>query len=115
MKTRLEQLNYLYDKYNTITDGTFHNTLWQLMINQRFTNSKAFVHIIGTGKDGCNVGIAVANEPGYSSAQFSIKGTKGMIEAMIDELNMDVFGVMPEQASNIVVSSMRAQNLLEIQ
>lgn len=118
MKT--DKLNNLFVKYKHLTEGLFHNTLWQIIINETLVtqNGKrsfpthAFIFILGQSKDKINVGIAELNVSGYIPTTFSIKADtpKEEIDKMIDELNLEIFGITPERAFEIQLSSYRKQN-----
>jgi hypothetical protein len=108
METKLQKLNALYEKHKNKTEGLFHNTLWQLMVNNvRKGMLSAFVYIYGQPKDRVNVGIADYGHKGYTPATFKIKETVGENERelMIDELNSVVFGITPEKSFEIEISS----------
>lgn len=106
----VESLNRLFDKYEPLTEGLFHNTLWQLMINGVRDNvQSAFVYVYGQAEDKVNVGIVDLNEWGYTPATFSIKNSVPELqrENFIDELNHEVFGISPKRAFELQLISMR--------
>lgn len=112
MKNTLKILNYLYEKYKELTEGGFHNSLWQLLVNGeengyvRGNHAFTFIHVPRKGTT--NVGIAHRGKSGYTPATFSIKrGTsEKLIEAFLDELNNEIFGINPDLAFEIVAQSM---------
>lgn len=111
MKNALEKLNYLYDKYKHLTEGSFHNSLWQILINGKGNGweqgTHAFNHILGPVKT-WNVGISTKGQCGYSPATFGIKKgvSEDAIDEFIDELNSEIFGITKEHAEMIVLRSM---------
>lgn len=106
-----EKLNYLYDKYNVLTEGFFHNFLWQLMINGaengyvRGQHAVTYVYLPRKGQ--WNMGITHRGKKGYTPACFGVK--PGVSEEdrdnMIDELNAEIFGITRDLADEIVFSS----------
>lgn len=112
MKTPIQKLNYLFDKYNHLTEGSFHNSLWQILINGRengWDSGKtfAFTHILGPVRT-WNVGIVTKGQVGYTPATFGIKADapEEEVRGFINEMNSVIFGITEEHADLIVMRSM---------
>lgn len=107
----IDKLNFLYDKYKDKMVGSFHNTLWQILINDcRKDIQSAFVYVFVPSKIGStHVGIADLNVKGYTPATFDFNTSVSEEERhlILEELNREVFGITKERADQIYFSSMR--------
>lgn len=110
-KTKLtgtKLVNHLYDKHKDKFDGSIHNTLWQIIINERFKDEKV-CFVSNYSERGLDLGIATKNENGYNfvGCCFKEKITHNEAELIINELNNEVFGLTEKEAMEIELTSMR--------
>lgn len=105
-ESNLEKLNRLYDKYlPKFENSGWHNTLWQIMINQNFKNIKAcFTPVYKNG--GLNMGIAHGLD-GFtkSTAWFKEGVTYDEASDICADLNKEVFDLSDDEAFQIYAKS----------
>lgn len=95
----VEKLNVIYSKHAENCDGSFHNALWQIMINESCEGAFSYSH---TSKQ---VIIALP-EGGYIPALFDIPN-KEKRQLIIDDLNREIFDLNAMQAMRIECDSMK--------
>jgi hypothetical protein len=108
--TPLQVLNQAHDLHKESFAGGFHTTLWEVLANNAFAAKVvAFTHNYRDG--GNQLGIAAANEAGYSPtpAYFKDGLPYDEVSRVLDSLNEIVFGLNKELALRIVASSVAAQ------
>jgi hypothetical protein len=115
-QSKANLLNKLYDKYNDCFANTmpsFHNLLWQLMINGVHKGKRMCFYAALTGGEN-TLGLVTFNEAGYYPAVF-FKETVNFpeMEAIVNNLNQQVFDVDEKEYMRIVSSSMAAGSVLE--
>lgn len=94
----IDKLNDIFDKHKNQCDGMFHNCLWQIMVNNSLGNSEAAFIRLATRDDIC---IALG-EGGFIPAMF---GTES--DAVLTDLNEQVFGLLPDGVDNVICRSLR--------
>lgn len=112
---RLARLNVVYDKYKDDFEGSFHNMLWQVMVNGvRDETRSAFVvadaeNMVRNGKPvaAWEFGIADAGRKGYTPGSCWYVGDYDKASRVAEELNKEVFGLEPEEGWMIAASTMR--------
>lgn len=103
MSDTLDKLNDIYEKHQPNCSGPLHGTLWQIMMNNSCTGAFTYIY------SGSIVGIALESG-GYIPANFDIID-KSRIDEIIDDLNMTVFDLNPEQAIEIIAKSHKIQDI----
>ena len=105
--TSLDKINFLFDRFEQNTEGSFHNSLWQIIINQPNRKNAAWVFIPVPGPGKVNVGIVDEGQSGYTPATFSVKGslTEDEIYEMFAVLNEVTFGITQQRAEEIELQS----------
>lgn len=105
MDSVTDKLNTIFKKHKDDMEGGFHNMLWQIMVNESCEG--AFI----VQYDGM---IVVAQEcGGYVPCHVKVKNGAAHeaghdnAEGIVDDLNAEVFGLLPEGAFRIVAKSMR--------
>lgn len=102
----LGTVNDLYAKYGELfSDDSFHNLLWQILVNNRFSGQEVALTYIA---DENTIGITVKNQGGYIPTGIHFKQPiyEKCVE-YINQLNFDIFRLNPVEASLIVLSSLR--------
>ncbi len=104
---KTEILNKLFDKYKDRFDGSFHNVLWQIMINGKRKDTESCFVSNYTNR-GLDLGIADKNESGYTFAGccFKYNVTYDEAELILADLNKEVFELTEDQAFKISLSSL---------
>jgi hypothetical protein len=115
-QSKAKLLSKLYEKYKDCflnTMPSFHNLLWQIMINDVHSGKR--ICFYAAHKEGENIlGLVTYNESGYYPAvTFKEELTHEQIVAVAEDLNESVFSLSKEQAIDIISSSMSAVNLSE--
>ena len=103
----VEKVGTIFDKYQDKFIGSFHNLLWQILVNECRDLKK---------KDSCfsydlamtQIGIADRNTSGYTptSTTFKDEVPPAKRKEIIDDLNRLVFGLEPEDSMLIVITGM---------
>ncbi len=109
----LKKLNSLYERFKNDFEGSFHNVLWQIMINENRKGDEgncAFTPAIKNGET--LLGIADRGMSGYCSTGAGFKThNHNKAQEICDVLNKEVFGVDSKQAAEIVLTTMAIPNL----
>ena len=92
---QIDKLNEIYNEHKDECEGSFHNALWQIMINDSLEGEEA-AFIQGLGQ----VAIALGTG-GYIPALFETS------DSVLDQLNEKVFGLTPEGVWQTTARSMR--------
>lgn len=104
MTEATDKVNSIFTKYESRMKGMFHNALWQLLVNRSIGDTRgAFIRIPS------HEGIAIAVETGgYIDGWFDVADDhKSETDAILEELNADVFGLSPVEADKVIAASMR--------
>ena len=97
MTATTDRLNDIYSAHKDNCEGSFHNFLWQVMINQSLGDADAALF-----RRFAEPGIAIAlGDGGYIPANFDAPND------VIAALNRDIFGLTPEEADRVLMRSMR--------
>lgn len=106
MKT-IDELRELYEKYKGYFDGSFHNLLWQLMINEVHADrERALTAVID--KRGYQLGLVLEGMKGYIPTLTWFKPGMKWEECskIADELSEKIFEIDYEKQNIIVLRSM---------
>jgi hypothetical protein len=96
----IDRLNEIFEKHEAVTSGSFHNCLWQIMINHSLGNEEAAFERLQ-----CDDQVIIAfGSGGYIPACFDIE--PGVCDEVLDDLNEQVFGLTHEGALRVVFKSM---------
>ena len=108
-----DKLNELYERYQSVVEGSFHNVLWQTMINKTldpinsaFTPKRYPETFEETLEEGKEVIIAQA-VGGYIPANIAYTGDA--FDEFLTDLNREVFGHTEDDAFNIECASHQAR------
>lgn len=103
LRTIFEQYK---DKFELVLPLTFHNALWQVMINN--VHSGKLKCFYGTMSEHGNcLALVIANESGFiPTAYFKPELSLDECEDIAYSLNHDVFGIDKNMAEHISISSM---------
>jgi hypothetical protein len=103
----LEYMNEMYDKYKDNFQTSLHSTLWRLFVDWK--HDKLYCFVQNYKPEGNILGIATANEPGYTPTMTYFKQGTTYEQAgkILDEMNADIFGHNHETAMQITASSMQ--------
>lgn len=106
--TNTEKVNHLTDKYKGKFEGSIHDTLWQIIVNEaRKVDLKSCFVSTYPGK--VEVGIADLDQAGHTPIKSMVFKKPISINEryrIIEELNKDVFELDPKQADIIIASTM---------
>jgi predicted transcriptional regulator len=85
---------------------SFGNLLWQLIINEAWKNNNAHCFVSNYDKHGLVLGIAEKDEQGYHNTHvyFNSNINHDRAEELIDQLNEQMFGLLPRATGEIVLS-----------
>jgi hypothetical protein len=97
MTDTLDKLNSTYDRHKDQCSGSFHNALWQLMINE---SCKGAFHYL---ESDAQVVVALP-DGGYVPALFDIQ-SEAVRDEIISDLNINVFGLDDKQARQVIAAS----------
>lgn len=88
---------------------SFGNLLWQLIVNEAWADKNTHCFVSNYDKNGLVLGIAEKNENGYHNTHvyFNSDITNDKAEDILDQLNEQMFGLLPRASCEIVLSSMR--------
>lgn len=113
--TSTDQLNKVYDqfkdKFEANCSPSFHNLLWQLIIN-RVHDDKIIVLVPAVMKhDRWEVGLAEHNEPGFIATSVGLLSGIDYKEAtwICEKLSKQLFGIDEKLWATILLSSMRSK------
>ncbi len=99
----------LYDKYKGEITGSFLNDLWQILVNNSITLGAFTTHPKGKETE---VRVAIPNDGGgYVRCNFRIshRESSNRVDAIIEDLNKQVFGLTPDGALDVLSESHRLQ------
>jgi len=96
---QIDKLNAIYEAHKANCDGSFHNCLWQIMINDSLNGDDAAFIRLPTREDIC---IALG-DGGYIPACFNTPS-----DSVLADLNQSVFGLMPNAVDNVICRSLRS-------
>lgn len=98
-----EKVNELYDTHKESFVCGFHDTLWQILVNQACEGA---FHSLWTGEL-----VVAQSDGGYipTPCRFKDDVKEGEKESVIEHLNAEVFGLLEKGAESIVVASFRNQ------
>lgn len=101
-------IHHLYEKYKDKFDGSLHNILWQIIVNERFKGEKA-CFVSNYSHRGLDLGIATKNENGYifGGCCFKENIKHDEAEEIVDYLNSEVFALSDKEAMEIKLTTMR--------
>ena len=118
-KIDTDKVNEIFEKYKSHFIGSFHSFLWDILIKKIRTNDgTSALAYIPVGPD--RIGLADLGDPGYLAVPFTFEDEKTVMpldelrkkqQGIIEELNKDLFGLEPEKAYLILISSMSAAGI----
>lgn len=97
MSESVNKVNEIFDHCKEDCSGSFHNFLWQILVNDSMQGSEAAL-VRMPGHDGLT--IAIGNG-GYVPASFDCSS-----DETIEHINREIFGLTPEGAQMVVCRSM---------
>lgn len=99
----------LKDHFETNQAQSFHNLMWQLIVNEAHKDKLICLHPVYQGDAGLQLSIVFFNESGHSPTYVKfVKGTTyDQAHFICDKLNGLLFGMLPDLAMVIVARSMR--------
>lgn len=103
-----EKVALLYNKYVDKLNGiSFHNLLWQLLINKNRSNEKSALTVVYTD-NGQEIVIADKHKQGYTPASVVFEDgiRRDQANKICQHLNKVIFGLEPKEASEIVLSTL---------
>lgn len=108
MEKDTEKLNRLFDKHKDKFVGNFHGLLWKLLVD-KIRKDKSSALVQNYAPEGHALGIADQGQNGYVPTMTYFKDSTSYddADAIIDELNQEIFGLDDLAASKILLSSMR--------
>ena len=96
--SNLDKLNTIYEAHKDHVNGSFHNCLWQVMINDSLQGSDA-AFVLGMDQV-----IIALGDGGYIPAMFGITIHP---DAVLADLNEQVFGLVGDAPDQVMYRSMR--------
>lgn len=115
LKTGTALYDELLTKYGEFFESnctpSFGDLLWQLLANEAWKdkNLHCFVPVLSTcGGDGWMLGIAEKGDTGfYPTRVHLLTSDYDKATETLDQLNEDMFGLLPRATSEIILQSMR--------
>ncbi len=108
--TSTKTLNELYDKYKDDFEKncspSFHNLLWQIIVNEVMANKTICFTPVYT-KTGLQIGIAHANEGGYQATNVHFTCDYEKASDILEDMNLVLFG-MNEKAQTVLIGTTMA-------
>jgi hypothetical protein len=98
MNNPIDRLNEIFEKHKDSCDGSFHNCLWQIMVNDSLEGQEACFVQQATEQ---TVSIALGSG-GFITSMFATTD-----EAVIDDLNIEVFGLQKIGVWDCICRSLR--------
>lgn len=104
----MNKLHEAFDTYKKTFETNFHSVLWAVCVNN-LTSGKVACFTSCYKDQGLVLGIAIANKKGYIPTPAYFKDGVGLkeVQPILDGLNKIIFGLEPEAATQIIISSMR--------
>jgi hypothetical protein len=103
----LDKLRTAYEMHKDFFEGAFHSALWEILANNVFAG-KVATFCNNYREEGNQLGVAVANEAGYTPtpAYFKPGIPQNKVDEILAQLNAQVFGLDEKAALHVLVSSM---------
>lgn len=103
-------LNKLFLKYKETVSGPYHTLLWKLLMDGfKDINKGSRALYLNITRDGYMIGICDKNSDGYISTHVYVEiNNYEEAEKMIEDLNIQIFGLDEKEAFKIAFSSMFA-------
>lgn len=108
-------IEFFYENYDPMEDHfeksfpSFHNLLWQLIVNDAHKDKIICLHPVYHGNVGLQISIVFWDERGHqaTNVKFRTGTTYDQAQVICDKLNEQLFGIMPSLSFMIVARSMR--------